>query len=146
MLPRLQIISRSCRTAILSLRVVCILCSPQETKDNELRYVAATEVAILRKLTSCRFILTMMEYYEVHIDIYNHVMYIYYLIICHEGINESCIITEHLAGSDLFNTIAHRSFELSEDKCKIIRESFHRDSQLLVDDIYESTNYTFTYV
>ena len=66
---------------------------------------------------------------------------VYYLIICHEGINESCIITEHLAGSDLFNTIAHRSFELSEDKCKIIRESFHRASQLLVD---ESTNYTFT--
>ena len=51
--------------------IVAVYClySPQETKDNELRYVAATEVAILRKLTSCRFILTMMEYYEVHIYI-----------------------------------------------------------------------------
>ena len=65
----MQIISRFGRNTILSLCIVCILYSPQETKDNELRYVAATEVAILRKLTSCRFILSMKEYYEV--DIYN---------------------------------------------------------------------------
>ena len=38
----------------------------------------------------------------------------------YEGINETCIITEHLEGSDLFSTIAHRSFELNENKCKII--------------------------
>ena len=62
--------------------------------------MAASEVAILRKLDSCPFIVTLIEYYE--------------------GINESCIVTEHLAGSDLFNTIAHKSFELSENKCKVI--------------------------
>ena len=57
-------------------------------------------MAILRKLSKCPFIVNVYEYYE--------------------GINESCIITEYLAGSDLFNTIAHRTFELSENKCKVI--------------------------
>ena len=72
----------------------------QDIRDNDNKSVAASEVAILRKLESCPFVVTLIEYYE--------------------GINESCIITEYLAGSDLFNTIAHKSYELSENKCKVI--------------------------
>ena len=72
----------------------------QDIRDNDTKSVSASEVAILRKLSSCPFIVTLIEHYE--------------------GINESCIITEYLAGSDLFNTIAHKSYELSENKCKVI--------------------------
>ena len=55
---------------------------------------------MLRKLSECQFIVNVFEYFE--------------------GINESCIITEYLGGSDLFNTIAHKSFQLNENKCKVI--------------------------
>ena len=55
---------------------------------------------MLRKLSDCQFIVNVIEYFQ--------------------GINESCIITEHLGGSDLFNTIAHKSFQLNENKCKVI--------------------------
>ena len=74
----------------------------QDTRDNQtdLRYVAAGEVALLRKLSGCEFVLTLYDYYE--------------------GINESCIITEYMAGTDLFDTIAHRTFTLTEDKCRVI--------------------------
>ena len=36
------------------------------------------------------------------------------------GINETCILTEYLGGSDLFNTIARPTFQLNENKCKVI--------------------------
>ena len=65
-----------------------------------MEYAAASEVAILRKLSKCQFIVSVEQFYQ--------------------GINETCIITEYLTGSDLFNTVAHRSFELTEKKCKII--------------------------
>ena len=72
----------------------------QDTRDNDLRYVAAGEVSLLRKLSGCQFVVSLYDYYE--------------------GINESCIITEYLAGTDLFDTIAHRTFTLTEDKCRVI--------------------------
>ena len=62
--------------------------------------MAATEVTLLRKLSQCQFVVSLYEYFE--------------------GINESCIITEYLAGTDLFDTIAHRTFELTENKCRVI--------------------------
>ena len=40
--------------------------------------------------------------------------------LCSEGINETCIVTEYLGGSDLFNTIARPTFQLNENKCKVI--------------------------
>ena len=57
-------------------------------------------MALLRKLSKCQFIVNFIEYYA--------------------GINETCIVTEYLGGSDLFNTIAHPTFQLNENKCKVI--------------------------
>ena len=57
-------------------------------------------MALLRKLSKCQFIVSFIEYYA--------------------GINETCIVTEYLGGSDLFNTIAHPTFQLNENKCKVI--------------------------
>ena len=57
-------------------------------------------MALLRKLSQCQFIVNFIEYFA--------------------GINETCILTEYLGGSDLFNTIARPTFQLNENKCKVI--------------------------
>ena len=57
-------------------------------------------MALLRKLSKCQFIVNFIEYFE--------------------GINETCIVTEYLGGRDLFNTIARPTFQLNENKCKVI--------------------------
>ena len=84
----------------------------------------------MSKLTNCQFIVKLFEYYE--------------------GINESCIITEYLAGNDLFQTIAHRTFELSENKCKLISSqilealSFMHSQRIVHMDI-KPNNVMFTH-
>ena len=57
-------------------------------------------MALLRKLSQCQFVVSFIEYFA--------------------GINETCIVTEYLGGSDLFNTIARPTFQLNENKCKVI--------------------------
>ena len=72
----------------------------QKTRDSEEKWSARTEVALIRRMEQCEFIIKLKDFFE--------------------GPCESVIVTEYAEGSDLFETVSGNDFILTEAKCRII--------------------------
>ena len=72
----------------------------QKVRDSEEKWSARTEVALLRKMEQCQFIINMKDFFE--------------------GASESVIVTEYAEGADLFETISGKGFVLTEAKCRVV--------------------------
>jgi len=72
----------------------------QKTRDNEEKWSARTEVALLKRMEPCRHIIDLVDFFE--------------------GVSESVIVMEFAEGTDLFATLSAVHYELTEAKCRII--------------------------
>ena len=72
----------------------------QKVRDSEEKWSARTEVALLRRMERCQFIINIKDFFE--------------------GASESVIVTEYAEGEDLFETISREAFVLTEAKCRVI--------------------------
>ena len=72
----------------------------QKVRDNDEKWCARTEVALIKRMEQSHFIINMKDFFE--------------------GPSESVIVTEYAEGSDLFETISDKTFSLTEAKCRVI--------------------------
>ena len=72
----------------------------QKVRDSEEKWCGRTEVALLRRMEQCQFIINIIDFFE--------------------GASESVIVTEYAEGSDLFETISRNTFVLTEAKCRVM--------------------------
>ena len=64
------------------------------------KWCARTEVALIKRMEDCRFIIDIKDFYE--------------------GPSESVIVTDFAAGDDLFETISAKTFLLTEAVCRVV--------------------------